>query len=725
MTRIGRRFAHASAVSGVVLMSLVLAGFMRISFRPGDPFFSWGAQLPVSYVIQAAGSDDVPDGSDATAVRLAFATWEAIPTSSIRFVEDTSADASRTDFEALDVHLVMWDEDGSTGLFPPGSAIVALTPLRADIMTGQIVDADIIFNGRQPFSTTLQGGTFDVQAVATHEIGHFIGLDHSGGPLTTMNATVVAGSSTPRSLSRDEVAAATHVYPAPGVARGRIAGNVFALGGGGLRFAQVVAIDRATGEVACGAVSDAMGNYALEGLPAGTYDLYVEPLDGPFRASQTIALDETTTDSFATTWYPGNPVAIGPGGSASATWAVDPTVTLTITDSNGLRLPAGSSGLLTVFGVNLSQVATARITGTGVTVTSIQKVGGTQLRLTISASAGAERGVRSVEVQDGDGHVAILTAGVEVQDVDPAITGLSPTTLDADGGETLTIDGEHFTAGSVVVVGGQLATNVVVVSPTRVRCTTPPSPGTILPVDVVVLRPDGREARASNAVTYRIVPRPTRIDPDRGPLAGGTQHQVQGAGFAHGVVVEVDGKKAQVIGVTATTVDFLLPPGELPGPVDVLVRLGGEEALLQSALTYVDAPAPAVTSFSPTTGPSTGGTRVTIAGHDFAPDAQVTFGGVAATDVQVSAVGDEITATTPAHAVGAAQVRVRNPATGLVGVAPGSFTYTAAPVFVVGGGGGGGGCALGAAPAGAPVTSLVGLALVLVALVAGRRRVRA
>lgn len=615
MTRLGRRFAHASAATVGVAMSLVLAGFVRISFGPSQPPFTWGAQVPVSFVVQAGGSADVFDASDATAVRMSFQTWQALPSSSIAFAEDTAADATRRDFDATDVHLVMWDEDGSSGLFPSGSSIVALTPLLASTTTGQILDADIVFNGAHPFSTNLQGGTFDVQSVATHEIGHLIGFDHSGGPLTTMNSTVVAGSSTARSLSRDEDCAAAHVYPQAGVLRGRIAGTVIAQGGGGLRHAHVVAIDQATGEVACGAVTDTAGNYALEALPAGSYDLYVEPLDGPFRADQTIALRNQTTDAFATTWYPSNPVTIGAGGFGGATWSVDPTVVLTITDSNGVRLPAGSSGLLTLFGSGLSNVTAARVTGAGVTVTAIQPLGGT-LRLTLSAQSSAPRGVRSVEVSDAQGRIAVLTAGVDVQDVDPAVTGVTPTSLDAAGNETLTITGSGFTTGSTVVVGGQPATNVVVVSQNLVRCSTPPSPGSSLPVDVVVLRPDGREARSSNAVTYRNVPRPTSVDPDRGPLAGGTRHQVRGTGFAQGAVVQVGGANVQVLAVTPTTIDFRLPAGTTAGPVDVLVRVGAEEGLLTGGLTYVDAPAPQVTSLIPTTGPASGGTAVTITRRD-------------------------------------------------------------------------------------------------------------
>jgi len=67
-----------------------------------------------------------------------------------------------------------------------------------------------------------------------------------------------------------------------------------------------------------------------------------------------------------------------------------------------------------------------------------------------------------------------------------------------------------------------------------------------------------------------------------------------------------------------------------------------------------------VTSVSPTSGGTTGGTRVTIAGTGFQSGASVTFGGTAATSVTVSS-SNSITARTPPHAAGTVNVTVTNP----------------------------------------------------------------
>lgn len=705
-----RRLAHGSAGAAVGIMACVLAGFMRISFDPAGAQFFW-AERSVTYVLNEAGAADVPDDdSDLAAVRLGFRAWEELPGSSIAFSEDVAADDERRDYEAFDVHLVLWDEDGSTGLFPSGSSIVALTPLIAGRDTGQLFDADIIFNGGLPFSTDLTSGTFDVQSVATHEVGHFIGFDHAGGPLTTMNSTITSGSDTPRSLSRDEETAAAHVYPGSGVVRGRISGTVLVQGAGGVRYGQVVAVDEATGELAGGAVTDAGGNYSIEGLPAGSYSVYAEPLDGPFRASATIALATQPADSFATTFAPGGPIPLGQGGQATATFSVDPTASLTITDSSGARVSAGGTTSFLVRGANLPSTTASRVTGSGVTAQH-EVVGSDLLRITVTASSSATRGVRCLVLENED-QVAVLTAAVEVQDEDPTVTEVTPTSLDPLGGEQLSISGGGFTPGCDVVVGGQLATQVTFVSSNQLRCTTPPSPGVTSLVDVVVIRPDGREARAVSAVAYRADPRPTSVDPARGPLAGGTRHRVLGTGFAAPADVLVGGRPAQVLEVSSFEVEFVLPAGSAPGPVDVIIRAGDAEGFLANGLVYVDAPAPRVTVFSPTSGPTSGGTLVTLVGEDFAPDATVTFDDLAGGGVSVSPAGDVITVVTPPHAAAGVEVRVTNPATGLVGIAPELFSY-AGPTILAGGGGGGssGGCALtppSSAPAPRP-TALLGL----------------
>ena len=69
---------------------------------------------------------------------------------------------------------------------------------------------------------------------------------------------------------------------------------------------------------------------------------------------------------------------------------------------------------------------------------------------------------------------------------------------------------------------------------------------------------------------------------------------------------------------------------------------------------------PIITTVTPTRGPDTGGTPVTIAGSNFKAGASVTFGGAVASNVTVAS-SNQITCTTPAHFPVTVDVGVSNP----------------------------------------------------------------
>lgn len=95
-------------------------------------------------------------------------------------------------------------------------------------------------------------------------------------------------------------------------------------------------------------------------------------------------------------------------------------------------------------------------------------------------------------------------------------------------------------------------------------------------------------------------------------------------------------------------------------------------------LSYPFSPAPTVSTVDPSSGPSAGGTPVTVTGTNFVDGATVTFGGVSAANV-VWVSSTEITCETPAGTPSAAvTVRVTNPDTQYAELSS-AFTYDAAP----------------------------------------------
>ena len=126
--------------------------------------------------------------------------------------------------------------------------------------------------------------------------------------------------------------------------------------------------------------------------------------------------------------------------------------------------------------------------------------------------------------------------------------------------------------------------------------------------------------------------------------------------------------------VNQGVISALTPAGT--GVANVVVTNPDHQAAtLTSAYTYgAGNPAPTVSTISPTSGTTAGGTAVTITGTGFLAGATVTLGGTAATGVTV-VNSTSITATTPAHAAGAVNVVVTNTDT-QSGTKTSGYTYT-------------------------------------------------
>lgn len=114
----------------------------------------------------------------------------------------------------------------------------------------------------------------------------------------------------------------------------------------------------------------------------------------------------------------------------------------------------------------------------------------------------------------------------------------------------------------------------------------------------------------------------------------------------------------------------------------VTVTDQGASSAPQTFQLTVTAPAPTVTSISPTSGPIAGGTSVTLTGTGFTGTTGaggVRFGGTNATSYTVNN-DTQITAVSPAHAAGVIDVTVTAPGGTSATSASDQFTYVAAPV---------------------------------------------
>jgi M6 family metalloprotease-like protein len=262
----------------------------------------------------------------------------------------------------------------------------------------------------------------------------------------------------------------------------------------------------------------------------------------------------------------------------------------------------------------------------------------------------------------------------------PVLSSVSPSSGPATGGSVLSISGSDFVAGATnVTVGGVAAAGVNVVSPTLLTAVSPG--GTAGSAPVQVFTPAGPSLHTP-LFTYVDVPAIAAVSPQSGPAEGGTVLTVTGTGFVVGATtVTVGGVPASSVNVTSAATLTALTPAHAPGAAAVAVTTSYGTATLPASFTYLTPAPPALGTVNPATGPSTGGTLITLTGSGFVPNqTAVSLGGAPASGVLV--VSDTLLrATAPAHAEGPVTVAVTTPHGTATMSNAFTFTAPAAPVL--------------------------------------------
>jgi hypothetical protein len=177
-------------------------------------------------------------------------------------------------------------------------------------------------------------------------------------------------------------------------------------------------------------------------------------------------------------------------------------------------------------------------------------------------------------------------------------------------------------------------------------------------------------------------PAPTvsALSPSSGPAAGGTSVTITGTNLTGATSVTFGSTAAASFAVTSSTsATATAPPGS--GTVDLHVTTPGGTSAATSAdrYSYVSPPpaTPTVSGVSPSSGPTGGGTSVSISGTGFTGATAVRFGGTEATAFTVTS-DTAITATTPAGSGTTDVVVTTAGGTSPTGTAD-QFTYTDSP----------------------------------------------
>jgi uncharacterized protein (TIGR02145 family) len=247
----------------------------------------------LDYYVNPTGIPNIADEDKVVnAVKDAFNTWTGITTSNFNF---NYVDVTDEQYAHIDGENIVSFSDNEY-LF--GDWVLAITAktlkLGPSDAETQILDADIIFNPvfvkHQLWNFGIAdyidcAGFFDIQSITTHEIGHILGLLHTGVHNATMWFEMPQGID-PRTLEQDDKSWASYKYPEPGNNFGSISGKI-TYGYGEtpdepVAGALVLAINTATRDTVH-SYSDVDGNYLVPGLSGGSYNVYIEPLDGDVR----------------------------------------------------------------------------------------------------------------------------------------------------------------------------------------------------------------------------------------------------------------------------------------------------------------------------------------------------------------------------------------------------------------------------------------------------------
>jgi hypothetical protein len=344
-----------------------------------------------------------------------------------------------------------------------------------------------------------------------------------------------------------------------------------------------------------------------------------------------------------------------------------------VTPSSG---PTSGGTVITITGSSFVSGATVYVGGAS--ATGVTFVSSTELRATTPPGTA---GPQALQVVNPGGLSATLTNGFSYTStsVRPSYGSVSPTSGPTSGGTVLTISGSSFVSGATVRIGGVNATSVTFISATQLRATTPP--GTIGGKSVQIINPGGLSASRANAFYYTsgssAQPAIGAVSPSSGSTSGGTVITITGSNFVSGATVSIGGVNATSVTFTsATELRATTPPGAAGAQAVQVVNPGGLSATLSNGFSYTSSTSvrPSFGSVSPTSGPTSGGTVLTISGSSFVSGAIVRVGGVDATSVTfISAT--QLRATTPPGTIGGKSVQIINPG-GLSASRGNGFYYT-------------------------------------------------
>ncbi|MGY8734367.1 MAG: IPT/TIG domain-containing protein, partial [Pirellulales bacterium] len=508
------------------------------------------------------------DNSHIPAIEHAFQSWTDVSGSSINLVRGADTASGST---AGSGHTITFDETNSSGFFPSGSGIVAITPINYMLADGRITDADILFNGSQfTFSTNQTSGTFDVQDILTHEVGHFIGLDHSPVVSGTMWPYVSQTQWLHRSLSPDDAAGAVAVATRSG--QTKVTGTIRKPGSTSGLAGAIVSASLTDGRFVASTATNSNGNFTLRGMPAGDYYIHIDPLEGGM-SSANLTSNSSTSTAFAATFYGGfdNPTLFSLTSGAQLSCGIltaNDDIAMYESASSTTLLQQGTSSLVTIYGNSIPAGTTMVAKTNELTISNITS-NSSYVRATVTANSAAMVASYNLYIKSPDGDFEVAPGVVEVIQPAPNLAAVSQFKVSSIGGETITLSGTSFQDGAFVLFGGYESEDVTFIDSNTLSVVTPAVPLSI--VDVAVHNPDGQQTVLNDGIAFTGQAVFTQSWPTKGQSAGGTNVFINGDNFNEVSKFYIDGQQVSFTFKSAKIVHLQMPAHAL-GSVELTIE---------------------------------------------------------------------------------------------------------------------------------------------------------
>lgn len=223
--------------------------YVRSRVQSGDPSTQclyWTANR-LTWHQNRLGNPQTPGDSEFEAVRRSFASWQEVFTNcgNLELVEGPLVDEREVGYsqngENRNIVLfrmrrcaevapnddACWEDDTCANAYDcwdHGPGTIGITLTTYDERSGIIYDSDIELNAAGFTFTTSDGGacgpvvtadcvSTDVQNTVTHEVGHFLGLDHTDAVGSTMNPRAPPGELSKRVIDNGSALFVCEAYP--------------------------------------------------------------------------------------------------------------------------------------------------------------------------------------------------------------------------------------------------------------------------------------------------------------------------------------------------------------------------------------------------------------------------------------------------------------------------------------------------------------------------------